>query len=224
MEVAAEATAAMAAAEEEADGKEEADGNEEAEARTGVEAEAEAQEGGARGGEGRGEEAELEEAAQREMAAAVALANQLDAHEHLHANLQGLPEGQLPTHGWGGAPPLPDGLSEATAASATESATMPTMRGGAAAFVPVPAPPVERVIDSRRWGRGWQYLVSRAGAADASWVAARDTLQPLIDDFEARRSSSGDPSADEQPSKPAAATGMSGNAIDPEDGLRSELD
>jgi hypothetical protein len=174
-------------------------------------AEAEAEEGGARDGEGRGEEAELEEAAQMGMAAAVALANQLDAHEQgdPHATLHGLPGagGRLPARGGGGAAPLPGGLREtaaacdaARAAPVSEVAAVPTTRGNAPAFAPVPAP-AKQVLDSRRWGRGWQYLVSRAGAgaADACWLDARDTPQPLIDDFEARSCSSGDPSASEQP-------------------------
>ena len=73
-----------------------------------------------------------------------------------------------------------------------------TTRGDAPAFAAAPAP-AKGVLDSRRWGRGWQYLVSRAaGAADACWLDARDTPQPLIDDFEARSCSDGDPSASEQ--------------------------
>ena len=175
-----------------------------------AEVEAEAEEGGARGDEGRGEEAELEEAAQMGMAAAVELANQLDANEHgdPHATLHGLPEarGRLPARVGRAAAPLPGGLSEtaaacdvARAAPVSEAAAVPTTRGDAPAFAPAPAP-AKRVLDSRRWGRGWQYLVSsRADAADACWLEARDTPQPLIDDFEARSCSNGDPSASEQP-------------------------
>ena len=181
-----------------------------AEAEAEAEAEVEAEEGGARGGEGRGEEAELEEAAQMGVAAAVELANQLDANEHgdPHTTLHGLPEarGRLPARVGRAAAPLPGGLSEtaaacdaARAAPVSEAAAVPTTRGDAPAFAVAPAP-AKRVLDLRRWGRGWQYLVSsRADAADACWLEARDTPQPLIDDFEARSCSNGDPSASEQP-------------------------
>jgi len=86
----------------------------------------------------------------------------------------------------------------ARAAPFSQVAAMPTARGNASAPAPAPAP-AKRVLDSRRWGRGWQYLVARAGEADPSWLDARDTPQPLIDDFEARSCGSGDPSAREQP-------------------------
>ena len=86
----------------------------------------------------------------------------------------------------------------ARAAPFSQVAAMPTARGNAQAPAPAPAP-AKRVLDSRRWGRGWQYLVSRAGEADPCWLDARDTPQALIDDFEARSCGSGDPSAREQP-------------------------
>ena len=76
---------------------------------------------------------------------------------------------------------------EAAAAAEAEDQQQPAAAAVAAPSTPLPGaaaePAPERVVDCRRWGRGFQYMLAYTGGAESVWLDAKEVPSALIDAY-----------------------------------------